>query len=175
MPFKNSERAKSSCRAEMKRESYAVKIHGHPLVVAALEAGELTFSQAAELVYAGACRGPIQLVVPIDVDFAWGERLILSGAQFFAAAAVAARKFYAAEALKRDGFAIVRASEFPAYARDFVETLRLYAPKSLSTPGTSSVDGRIKLAVPSASALRRILVAFARALQPSMFEVKLSG
>ena len=74
------------------------------------------------------------MVVPVDVHFAWGERLILSGALFFAAAAVAARKFNAVEALKRDGFAIIRASEFPARACQ-LETL---GPRLMRNSVTSS-------------------------------------
>jgi hypothetical protein len=174
MPFKNSEREKSSIKATKERDSYAVNKHGHPLVVAARDSGELTGPQAAELVYAGACRGSIPSDVPVDEDITWGERLISTGAPFFAAATIAARKVRADEALKRDGVAFVRASAFSEHASAFVETLRLRAPNSLATPGTSSVDGRIKLPVPSASVLRLILIAFARSLQPSMFPVNLT-
>ena len=173
--MKNSERAKSYRKAAMERLFYAVKNHGHPLVVAAREAGVLTVFQAAELVHAGALRWPIPSEVPVYEDLAWKERLMSTGTQFFAAAAVAALKLNTAEALKRRGFAILHAEEFAAYATAFVNTLRLHAPESLAVPGTSSVDGRIKLRVPSAYVLRDILIAFARALQPSMFDVALAN
>ena len=150
MPYAWCGQAKSSNKAEKERSSYTVKNHGHPIVVAAREAGDLTVFQAAELVYAGACRGPNPSEVPVYEDLAWKERLMSTGAPFFAAAAVAAIKSNAAVALKRDNFAFVRAKEYEVYAVAFVDTLRLYAPLSLATPGASSVDGRIKLPVPSA-------------------------